>query len=175
MKKRELSGGVTIGDVTGGIRSSIIAGRDVSNATITLGGEPVQAEKEPTVEELKQLLAEIEAGLAQVTAQQNTLAQVSVASPYTAQGAEQAINQATQTVEDRSPELESEEAESVLERLEEATSLLGTILDGVKTMAKKTGEAASALQPLAEALGPLLEKIGVAALWVTKLWLLNRE
>jgi ABC-type transporter Mla subunit MlaD len=171
--KPEPSGGVKIGDVTGGIQGSIIAGRDVRNATITLGGEQVPADKEPTVDELRQLLTEIREGLAEITAQQDTLAQVSAAAPYTAQGAEQAISEAAQTVEQGTQELEPEEAESVQERLKEATSLLGTILDGAKTVAKKTGEVVGAVQPLAEKLEPLVEKIGVAVLWVAKLWLLK--
>jgi ABC-type transporter Mla subunit MlaD len=171
--RNDKQAGVTIGDVTGGIHGSIIAGRDVKNATITLGGERVPADKDPTVDELKQLLAEIQEGLAEIAAQQDTLAQVSAAAPYTARGAQQAISEATQTVGEGVPELEPEEAESVQERLKEATSLLGTILDGAKTVAKKTGEVVSAVQPLAEKLEPLLEKIGVAALWVAKLWLLK--
>lgn len=169
MPNNTQAGGVRIGDVTGGIHGSIIAGRDVRNATITVGGEQVPAGKEPTIDELRQLLTEIREGLAEITAQEDTLGQVSAAAPYTAQGAEQAIGEATQTVEEGAPELEPEEAESVEERLKEATSLLGTILDGVKTVAKKTGEAVSAVQPLVEKLEPLLKKIGVAALWMAKL------
>ena len=47
--KEESLSEVHIGDVTGGIYGSIIAGRDVTNATITIGGQPTPADKEPTV------------------------------------------------------------------------------------------------------------------------------
>ncbi len=162
--------GVTIGDVTGGIHGSIIAGRDVKNATITLGGEQVPADKEPTEDDLKQLLAEIQAGLAEIAAQQDALKEVSSAAPYTAQGAEQAVKDAAEAVEG-APEMKPEEAKSVQESLKEATGLLSGILDGAKTVAQKTGDVVSAVQPLAEKMEPLVEKAGVAALWVAKLWL----
>ena len=44
---------VTIGSVTGGIHNSVIAGRDVKNVTITLGGQETPADKEPSQAELK--------------------------------------------------------------------------------------------------------------------------
>ena len=74
--KEESLSEVHIGDVTGGIHGSIIAGRDVTNATITIGGQPTPAAKEPTVDELKQLLAEIQGELAEITAQQEALKEV---------------------------------------------------------------------------------------------------
>ena len=55
MTEKKQSGGVTIGNVSGGIHGSIIAGRDVKNATITMGGQPISVDKEPTSDELKQL------------------------------------------------------------------------------------------------------------------------
>src|SRR3712207_609212 len=90
---------VHIGNVTGGIHGSIIAGREVSNATITLGGQPTPASKEPTVDELKQLLAEVHKELADLMMQQETLKQVSPAAPFTAQGAEQTVKAVTETVD----------------------------------------------------------------------------
>lgn len=169
---RDSSGSVTIGNVTGGIHSSIIAGWDVKNATITLGGEQVPADREPTKDELKQLLAEIQHGLSEITAQQDALKEVSPAAPYTAQGAEEAVKDVAETVEETG-EMDPEQAKSVQESLKEATGLLSTILDGAKSVAEKTGDVVSAVQPLAEKLEPLVEKVGVAALWVAKLWLLE--
>ena len=49
----------------------MIAGRDISHATITLGGHPTPASKEPIVEELKQLLAKIHQELADLMTQQH--------------------------------------------------------------------------------------------------------
>lgn len=162
--------GVTIGKVTGGIHGSIIAGRDVTNATISIGGQPIPAAKEPTVDELKQLLAEIQGELAEITAQQEALKEVSSAAPFTAQGAEQGVKDAAAKVK---PKMKPGEAESVQKSLAEATNLLSGILDGAKTLAEKAGEVASAVKPIAEKLEPLVEKVAVAALWVAKLWLLG--
>lgn len=164
------SGGVTIGNVSGGIHGSIIAGRDVSHATITLGGQPTPADKQPTAAELKQLLAEIQQELAKVTTQKEALQQVSTAAPFTAQGAEASLKEAAAKVEG---EVKPEQAQSVQKSLTEATSLLGGILDGAKTVAEKAGEVGQAVKPLADTLAPLVEKLAVAAMWVGKLWLMG--
>ena len=65
-KNEESVSEVHIGNVTGGITNSIIAGRDVTNATITVGGKPVPANRKPTFEELKQLLIEVQQELADI-------------------------------------------------------------------------------------------------------------
>ena len=54
---------VHIGNVSGGIQDSIIAGRDVKDVTITIGGQATPADKQPTLEELKGLLADGDGGL----------------------------------------------------------------------------------------------------------------
>jgi len=170
--KEESLSEVHIGDVTGGIHGSIIAGRDVTNATITIGGQPTPADKEPTVTELQQLLAEIQQELAEITVQRDALKEISPAAPFTAQGAEQSVKDVAKKVEE-TPEIKPEEAKSMQESLTEATTLLSGILDGAKTVAQKAGEVGSAVEPIAEKLGPLVEKVGVAAFWVAKLWLLR--
>ncbi len=161
-------GGVTIGNVSGGIHGSIIAGRDVSGATITLGGQLTSAGKQPTFDELRLLLTEVQRELAELAAQKDALKEISPATPFTAQGAEQSVKDAAAKVE---PEMKPEEAGSVQKSLAEAISLLGGILDGAKTVAEKTGEVGKAVQPLVERLGPLVDKVAVAALWVARLWL----
>jgi len=164
--------GVTIGDVTGGIHGSIIAGRDVINATITISGQPIPADKEPTVDELKQLLAEIQQELAEIAAQQDALKEISSAAPFTAQGAEQSVRDVAKKVEETA-EVGPEEAKSMQESLKEATGLLGGILDGAKTVAEKAVEVGKAVQPIADKLPPLVEKVAVAAFWVGRLWLMG--
>ena len=160
--------GITMGDVSGGIHGSIIAGRDVSGATITLGGQPTPASKQPSFDELRQLLAEVQQELAELAAQKDALKEISPATPFTAQGAEQSVKDAAAKIE---PEMKPEEAGSVQKNLAEATSLLGGILDGAKTVAEKAGAVGKAVQPLAEMLSPLIDKVAVAALWVARLWL----
>ena len=163
---------VHIGSVTGGIHGSIIAGRDVSNATITLGGQPTPASKEPTVDDLKQLLAEVHKELSALMTQQDTLKQISPSAPFTAQGAEQTVKAVTETVDKAAGQKpQQEEAQSLQTHLTQTTSLLSSILDGAKTLAQKAGDAASAVKPLMEKLEPLVEKVAVAALWIGKLWL----
>jgi S1-C subfamily serine protease len=44
-------GGVTIGDVTGGIHGSIIAGGGVSDVTVPLGGQPPPVDRAPAIDE----------------------------------------------------------------------------------------------------------------------------
>ncbi len=159
---------VHIGDVSGGIHSSIIAGRDVTNATTTIGGQPTPADKKPTIDEFKQLLVEVKQELAYITAQQEALKQISSAAPFTAQGAEASVKEAAAKVEG---EMKQEQAESVQKSLTEATTLLSGILDGAKTVAEKTVEAGRAVKPIAEKLEPLVEKLSMAALWAARLWL----
>jgi hypothetical protein len=167
-KKDEDRWGVHFGSVSGGIHNSVVVGRDLTNATITLGGQPTKADKQPTLDEFKQLLAEIQKELADITAQKETLQQVSSAAPYIAQGAQASVNQAVAQAED---EVGKEQAESIQTSLTEATTLLGGILDGAKIAAEKAVEVGKAVKPIAEKLAPLVEKIGVAALWAAKLWL----
>ena len=159
---------VHIGNVSGGIHGSIIAGRDVKDVTITIGGQATPADKQPTLEEFQGLLADIQAELAQITAQQDALKEVSSAAPFTAQGAQASVKDAAEKVE---PEMDKEQAESVQKSLAEATTLLGGLLDGAKTVAEKSVELGRAVKPIAEKLEPLVEKVGVAALWAAKLWL----
>lgn len=168
MASDKQTGGVTIGNVQGGISESIIAGHDVSGATITLGGQPTPADKQPTVDELRQLLAEIQRELAGLAAQKDALKEISPATPFTAQGAEQSVRDAAEKIK---PEIEPDKAQAVQKSLTEATSLLETILDGAKRAAEKAGEVGKAVQPVVERLGPLVERVGVAALWVARLWL----
>src|SRR5262249_1804593 len=122
---------VHIGNVTGGITGSIIAGRDVNNATITLGGQPTPASKEPTVDNLKQLLAEIHIELAALLTHQDTLQQISPAAPFTAQGAAQTMKAVTETVDKAAGHKPQEEEAQLLQtHLTQTTSLLSNILDG---------------------------------------------
>jgi hypothetical protein len=172
MTGRQKSGGVSIGSVSGNIIGSIIAGRDISNAVVNVGGQNVPVDKEPTVEELKQLLSEIQQELANITAEKDILQGISSAAPFTAQGAEQSVNDVAKEIEEK-PDMKPEEAKSLQESLIEATTLLSSILDGAKTVAEKAGEVGKAVKPIVEKLEPLVEKVGVAALWVAKLWLMG--
>ncbi|NJN99605.1 MAG: hypothetical protein HC875_38635 [Anaerolineales bacterium] len=167
MTTQESSGSssVSIGNVSGGIHGSIIAGRDIISSTANVGQS---SDKPPTVDELKQLLAQIQQELAKVTAQKETLQQISSMAPLTAQAAEVGIQEAASKVEG---EVNAEQAESVQKSLTEATDILSKILDGAKTVAEKAGEVGSAVKPIAETLAPLVEKLALAGLWVGRLWL----
>jgi len=167
-KKKDHSSSVTMGNVTGGIHGSVIAGRDVKDVTITVGGQQTPADKEPTVEELKQLLADVQQELAEVLAQKEALQQVSAAAPFTAQGAEATVKDAAEKVGE---EVEKEEAESLQKSLADASTLLNGILDGAKSAAEKATEVGTAVKPIADKLAPVVEKLAVASFWVGKLWL----
>ena len=168
MEKDQQSTGVTIGNVSGGIQGSIIAGRDVKNATVTIGGQPVPADKEPTVPELKQLLAEIQRELADMSTEKEAFKALSPVTPFAVQGAEATVKDAAEKVE---RDMKPESARSVQKGLLEATSLLGGVLDGARVVAEKAGAVVSAGMPIAEKLGPLVDKVATAAWWVAKLWL----
>jgi methyl-accepting chemotaxis protein len=161
---------VHIGDA-GGIHGSIIAGRDVSHATITLGGQPVPASKKPTIDDLKQLLAEVHTELTALLTQKETLKQISPDALSTAQGAEENVKAVTETVGKAAGQKpQKEEAQALQTHLTRTTSRLSSLLDDAKTLAQKTGDVASAVKPLGEQLGALVEKVAVAALWIGKLW-----
>src|SRR5215813_2805108 len=147
MKENTNTGEVKIGPVSGGITNSIIAGRDVKNATITVGGELTAADKQPNLDELKQLLAEIQQELAGLrTTQQDALKSLSAGTPSIAAGVEETIKEASEKIK---PEMKTEAAKSVQQGLTEATSFLRTILDGAQSIAEKAGAAAGAVGPLA--------------------------
>lgn len=167
MPKNKNSPGVHI-QAGGGVSRNVIAGHDVNVQNLQIGDRSAQEDKAPTLEEFKQLLAEIQADLAEITAREETLKAVSPAAPFSAQGAGQSLKDAAEKV--GPDELKPEEAKSVKKRLEEAGSLLGGILNGAKNAIEKTGEIAEAVKPLVEKLGPLVEKIGIAGLWAARLW-----
>jgi hypothetical protein len=153
--------GVTIGNVDGGIRGSVIAGENVRDVTIAIDGRNVAADKQPNADELKQLLLDIQRHLAQVVAQEEILLRLSPSAILVARSAEASVKDA---VEKFKPQANTAESESLKTRLNEATSLLTTLLDGAKSLADKADEAGNAIQPI-------VEKLGVAALWAAKLWL----
>lgn len=162
------SSGVQFGNVTGGLHGNVIVGRDMTNSTITIGGQQVPADKKPTFEELKQLLAEVQQELADIVAQEEALKTISAATPYTAKGAEENLKEVAEKVK---PEIDKEEAKTIGKRLEETTGILSKILDGAKNVVQKSVEVGKALEPVTEKLGPLVDKVTVAALWAAKLWL----
>jgi hypothetical protein len=168
--KEEPSGGVSIGSVGGDIVGSIIAAGDVSNVTVTVGNKEMSAAETPTVEEFKQLLADIQQELAELTAQEEQLEKISDDTPLYAEVAERGVAKAVEKVKD-SESMEPEEAESIQRSLKKAAGTLKSILEEAKHVAETAGEVGAAVKPIAEQLMPLVEKVGVAALWVGKLWL----
>lgn len=158
---------IRFGNVSGGITNSIFAGRDISDVTITVGGQPVPANKKPTFEELKQLLAEVQQELADIVAQEEALKKISAATPYTAKGAEENLKEVAEKVK---PDVDKEEGKTIGERLKETTGILNKILDGAKNLVQKSVDLGKALEPVTDKLGPLVDKVAVAALWAAKLW-----
>jgi len=59
----------------------------------------------------------------------------------------------------------------VLSNISDAANWLTGILDGAKRVAERAGEVGEAVKPIAEMLGPIVTKLGVAALWAHKIWL----
>jgi hypothetical protein len=166
--QQDQSGGVTVGDVSGGIHGSIIAGRDVVGSTASYDAS-VKAAEEPTVEKLQELLDQIQKALAELNAQQELLEQIDPAAPVQAQLAEKQVNTAAGSAQ-APDEVKPEDAESMKERLEQASGLLNGILDAAKSAADKAVEVGKAVKPIAEALEPVVVNLAVAVAWVAKLW-----
>ncbi|MBK8903623.1 MAG: hypothetical protein IPM53_20745 [Anaerolineaceae bacterium] len=173
-KKKQEKGGIHIGGNVGAGaaigKSASVSAENIAGRDIILGGQPIATDKEPTVDEFKQLLAEITAELAEVTAEKEILAQVAASAPLAAQGAEAEIKDASAKAE---TEVDSNTAESIEKSLKSATMLLTGILDGAKAVAEKAVDVASTIPDLAKKLAPLVDKVAVAALWAAKLWPLS--
>ena len=161
------AGGVHIRNVNGGITNSIIAGGNLTNAAITVGGQNLAVEKKPTLEEFRQLLTEVQQELSGIVAQENALKAISAATPYTAKGAAENLKEVAEKVK---PGLDKESAKTIGKRLTDTTGMLSKILDGAKTIVQKSVDVGEALKPVMDQLGPLVDKITVAALWASKLW-----
>jgi len=168
---KDSSSGVKIGNVTGGITNSIIAGRDVSNATITVAGKDLLADKTPSLDEFKQLLGEIQQELEKLGMQQEALKAVSAATPFAIQGVKANIETTAELVKE--PQNSKPEEKKTLQAgVTEAADLLGNILENANKVAEKASNAGKAVQPLIELLAPLAKKVAVAALWAAKLWII---
>jgi hypothetical protein len=164
----DTSPGVRIGNVTGGIHNSLFAGRDISDATITVGDKTMRADETPTQADLAQLMADISKELAAVMANREELGAVSAAAPYAVQGATECVNSASKQL---AGEISPAEATSVHRNLTDAATLMGTVVDTVDRDADKDENLGGKIKSVATKLGPLLEKLAVAAVWVSKLWL----
>ncbi len=120
------------------------------------------------MDEFKSLLSEVQREIAEIVSQTDALKTVSAAAPFAAQGAEAIVKEAAEEV---NADTDPEKARSAQEKMTEATDSLGKILDGAKNVAKKTGEFSGEASTLIEKLVPLVKKVGVASLWIAKLWL----
>ena len=164
----DTSPGVRIGDVTGGIHSSMIAGRDVSNATITVGDKTMRADQEPTQADLAELMADILRQLAELMADREQLGVVSTAAPYALQGATESVNAASQKL---AGDISSADATVVHRNLTDAATLVGTVLDTTDRDADADEGIGSKIKSIGEKLAPLVKQLSVAAIWVAKMWL----
>jgi hypothetical protein len=169
-KHRDSKLGVQIGNVSGGVHNSIIAGRDVNHATIMVGGHPTPVDKQPTIAEFKQLLSEIQQELAEILSQNEEMKQVSPAVPFQIQGAEENVKDVAKKANEET-KVTPEVAKTMQQRLTETIAMLNSILDGAGNLTEKAVKLGNAVKPIAKKLEPLLRKLSVAALWVAKLWL----
>lgn len=167
MTNKPETSGVTIGDVIGGITNSIIAGRDIRDVTVTIGGHPVAADKDPEVDDLKQLLLDIQTELNKIAAERDALSAVSPSAALLTEGIKLNVSDAANTVlatttPDKAPSVEG--------RLKEAGTMMAILLKAVEGASHGIEETGKALQPLANMIAPLVDKLAVAALWAARLW-----
>lgn len=159
-------GGVKIGNISGGITGSIIAGRDVTNTTVKSGAHSVDVE--PSLSNLKQLLAEIQREIAEIMANQAALNALSPANRRNVQGAEDNVKEAARKVH---LNMAQDEAATVQEYLAEAADLMSGVLDKLNMVAQKASDDTGTVQPLLEKNGPLPDKVRKAAMWAGQLQL----
>jgi hypothetical protein len=153
-------GSVTIGNVTGGIHSSIIAGGDVVNAS---AGDSTTAPG--NVEEFKQLLLDLHQALSAVAAQQEALRAISPSAAMAVQGA--ALN--VKDVADRvTGDIKPEDATTLRSRLLDASTLLAGVLTAGAAATHSAADIGATVRPVLDMLGPLADKLGVAATWIAK-------
>jgi len=155
-------GGVSIGNVTGGIHGSMIAGRDAKQTIVTTSGAAPSGDAEPTLDKLRQLLTKIQQDLAAVIAQRDTLDAISPDALDTAQGVDKNIRAVSNALR---PQLTTEQAQSLRQRLDKSAARLGEILDDAKPLVQKR----EPFQPLSGQLAALVGKVNQAASWVARL------
>jgi hypothetical protein len=170
MGKDDKPSGVNIGNVSGGIQGSIIAGGNVSHATITVGGKPVEVNKDPQYDEFIQLLKEIQEEIAGISSEEQTLKEISAGAPLLLQAAGETVNQVADKSQKDEP-IAADEGTTLQGKLQEASNTVGLILNSAKSISEKATEAGKAIKPLIDKLRPLAEKVGVAAIWAAKLWI----
>ena len=102
------------------------AQKEFAEASITLA--LITEQKTPTPDELKQLLAEVQQTLAEITAQPAALEQVSDDAELYATAAEKSLNKAAEKVA-ATDEMKPEDAESIQKSLDKAAGTLNGILD----------------------------------------------
>jgi hypothetical protein len=170
MAKKKDSSSVKIGNVKGGIKNANIAGGDINITEIMIDGKPVKVDEEPSIDQFKELLAEIQAEMAKVVLLESELKAIAPGTPTTAKAVEEKIEFASKKAEEN---LDQDTAENLQDSISDATSWLTNILDGAKRVATKAGEVGEAAKPIVEMLEPIVTNLGVAALWAQKLWMLG--
>jgi phage-related tail protein len=118
----------------------------------------------------RKLLVEIQADIAELSSLQELLQGISPTAPALVQVAGESIKQVEQTITDQ-PEMEKVTLEGVRKTITDASGLLGMVLENAKNLAGKAVETGKVIAPVIEKLGPLLDRISIAALWAAKLWL----
>lgn len=167
-REKGSSSGVRIGNVSGGFHNSVVAGRDVSNTSITVGQRTMSVADTPTDADLTELLVEIQDALADLVQHEEILHDLSAAAPFAIRGASESVKSAVGEV---AGDVEPDNAAAAQHGLAEAASLVGNVLDTANRVldtVETTGDKAASI---GEVLGQLVEKIAVAAVWVGRIWL----
>lgn len=159
------SSGVTIGNITGGIEDSIIAGRDVHNVTISISSPP-PPRKTPSIDELKLLLTEIQQDLSKIATKKEVLQQIAPWAPFTIQRATASVTTVAETIKGKVNDAQSK---STRTNLAEAINLLSRILDNAKTIAQQPTDIGHPAQSITMAMESVVEKLGTASMWVSQL------
>lgn len=167
MADKKISSGVKIGNVSGGINRSTIAGRDV----VRSANSPVPSNRPvdtvPNAPELSQLLVQIQQSLTELAMEKKALVHLSLAASSKIEAAALNVEDANRNI---CPDGKKTEAITVSKRLSEATSLVSTLLDDVNEIGNKAEDIQDAVMPLAKRLSSLFGQLGTAAVWAAKIW-----
>jgi methyl-accepting chemotaxis protein len=165
-KNNKHSSSVTIGNVSGSIDSSLIAGGNISEVSTSVKKSDAQ-EHVPSMEELNELLANIRGQLIQLASKRDGLASISPSMPHGIQGVHDCVEAAIENVK---PTASQEQTASAGRELAEAGSLLTHLMNNATKAVDGVSKVAESAKPLVRQLSPLIQSLSLAATWIAKIW-----
>lgn len=147
---------VTIGNVQGGITNSNIVGHDLNQVAESASAADIQK----ILEEVRQAITALQPRL------ETELGQANPAAPHLGTATKTTLDAAAKKIE---PSMNKEQAKEVHTQLDQAKSMLETIIKGAQTMPGEVTKASSSVGDLINSISGLASKIAIAVQWSSKL------